>query len=117
MTRLSWDKPKKIMSSQAREQEYQSDTSIPGTYVPNMSAEDKARWKAKYVGGDDPRVEVRVSITGVQVVMVIRGPSEVELSMNGKLKGDYLVFSDFKAAIEEANARLLLEAELRRIGR
>lgn len=108
MTRLSWEKPKKLRPFSEHAQEYQSDTGIPGTYVPNMSLEEKSRWKAKYVGGDDPRVEVRVTIRGIQVVMVIRSSSDVELSMNGKLKGDYLVFSDFKAAIEEANARLLV---------
>lgn len=49
-----------------------SDSGVDGTYVPNMSKADNERWKAKHITGENERIEIRVSIHGVQVVIVVR---------------------------------------------
>lgn len=108
---LSWAKSKKIETPGVHADKYQSDSGIRGTYVQNMTPEDQRRWKAKYVGGEDPRVEVRVTLgqPGVQVLMVMRSLHEVELSMNGKLYIGYDVLYQLSIAGVEADERLKLE--------
>lgn len=58
---LCWDKPKKVMTAKQREDTYSSDCGVPGTFVPNMSDDDRGRWKAKLVGhkAGHPQVEIR----------------------------------------------------------
>lgn len=68
---LDFNKPKKIMSEKERADKYSSDCSVPGTYVPNMSKEDMKKWKGKYVKGKDERVEIRKSISGTQLVVIV----------------------------------------------
>ena len=69
---LCWEKPKKVMSKEEWAGN-QADSAPPGTYMPNMSDEDRAKWKAKLVGQKVgfPQVEIRkdstviiVSLTG-----------------------------------------------------
>lgn len=69
---LMWDRPKPVMSREEREG-YQADGAPPGTYMPNMSAEDVARWKAKLVGQKTgfPQVEIRKDST--VVILSLRG--------------------------------------------
>jgi hypothetical protein len=50
---------------------FQSDAGINGTYVPNMSKEDMNLWKAKHIKGDDERIEIRKTIEGVQLLIVV----------------------------------------------
>jgi len=61
MGTIMWDKPKKIMTEKIRRERFQSDSGIPGTYVPNMTNDDIKRWKGKIVGKttDSPQVEIR----------------------------------------------------------
>jgi hypothetical protein len=56
---LDFDKPKKLRPTVAHNAVHSSDSGVDGTYVPNMSRKDRAKWKAKQIGGDDPRVEIR----------------------------------------------------------
>jgi len=58
---IMWNKPKKIMTKETRRNRFQSDCGVPGTYVPNISGEDRKRWKGKIVGKttDSPQVEIR----------------------------------------------------------
>ena len=46
---LCFDKPKKVRSTEEHNKTYMSDSGIAGTYVPNMSEEDKNKWKAKHI--------------------------------------------------------------------
>jgi hypothetical protein len=62
---------KKIRSTAEHNSKYGSDSGIPGTYVPNMSEEDKNKWKAKHIKGDDERIEIRKSFNGVQILIVV----------------------------------------------
>lgn len=73
MSVLMWDKPKRVMSSEEREDRYSADGAPPGTYVPNMSTADKARWKAKLVGKKVgfPQVELRKD--GMVIVLSLKG--------------------------------------------
>lgn len=66
---LSWDKPGKVMSEQDRRDTFASDSGVPGTFVPNMSNADVARWKAKLVGhkSGHPQVEIRKDSTVIIV--------------------------------------------------
>lgn len=69
---LMWDKPKKAMSS-ADWSSLSADGAPPGVYVPNMSDEDRHRWKAKLVGQATgfPQVEIRKDST--VIVLSLRG--------------------------------------------
>jgi hypothetical protein len=68
---LDFEKPKKVKSSEDHNKIYMSDSGVAGTYVPNMSDEDKNKWKAKHIKGDDERIEIRKSLNGVQILIVI----------------------------------------------
>jgi hypothetical protein len=112
MSILSWEKPKKARSTDAHNEAHQSDTGIPGTYVPNMSDADKDRWKAKKVGGKRPRVEIRKTARGAglidgkptyaQVLLVVTA-DKVQVSSNGKA---VLNAEEVMGAIGEARAVL-----------
>ncbi|HPI82924.1 MAG TPA: hypothetical protein PK122_06885 [Candidatus Paceibacterota bacterium] len=68
---LSFDKPKKIHSTEEHNKMFPSDSGISGTYVPNMSKEDQLKWKAKHIKGDDERVEIRKEFGGANLVVIV----------------------------------------------
>ena len=68
---LTFEVPKKINSTQKHNEMHLSNADVNGTYVPNMSKEDMNRWKAKHIKGDDERVEIRKTLDGVQVLIVV----------------------------------------------
>ena len=108
---LSFEKPKKLRPTTEHAEEYQSDTNIAGTYVPNMSEADKLKWKAKRVkSGDDPRVEIRKTLSGAaglyaQVLLVVRKDSVV-MSANGKMGFSNLDWMNLLEAVAEAHVAL-----------
>ena len=57
---LDWNKPEKVMTTKEWKS-ISADNAPQGVFVPNMSEEDRLKWKAKFFGGEDPRVEVRKS--------------------------------------------------------
>ena len=67
-TVLYWDKPKKVMTKEEWAGN-QADGAPPGTFTPNMSDEDRAKWKAKLVGQKTgfPQVEIRKDSTVIIV--------------------------------------------------
>jgi hypothetical protein len=81
MSILYWQTPAKAMPREEWEQ-ISADGAPPGVYVPNMSKADRERWKAKRIGGTDRRVEVRKTLGGTQMLMVVRPDGSVKLSMN-----------------------------------
>jgi hypothetical protein len=114
MSLLSWDKPKKVRTTEAHNNTFVADGAPPGTYVPNMSDEDAHKWKAKKVGGKDPRVEIRVTVNGkargsdrwgpsAAVLLVVRTDGTVVFSANGKAE---LKVEDLKQALDEAKIAL-----------
>lgn len=68
---LNFEQPKRLRSTEKHNEMYSSDSGIAGTYVPNMSEEDKNKWKAKRIGGEDERIEIRKTINGVQLLIVV----------------------------------------------
>lgn len=108
---LSFEKPKKLRSTEEHNDIFQSDTNIAGTYVPNMSEEDKLKWKAKKISGDDPRVEIRktvygkapdIAVSGYAQVLIVVRKSSVVISSNGRMVFDATNWDDLKDAVDEA---------------
>ena len=95
------------MPTEQHNEYYASDSGIAGTYVPNMSPEDKLKWKAKHINGKDHRVEIRKTIGGTQLLIVVHDDWKVDLSANGKLVFDTGSWLDLKNAVDEAKIVLL----------
>ena len=122
---LCFDKPNKVRSTEEHYKTYMSDSGIAGTYVPNMSEEDKNKWKAKHIKGDDERIKIRKTMNGVQVLIVVykkerpvkwnannrdewsKRHQNVQMSMNGKLDMTWDEFWDINEAVKEALEILL----------
>lgn len=123
---LDFEKPKRARSTEKHNSTYSSDTGVAGTYVPNMSEKDMRKWKAKKVGGDDPRVEVRKTVSGsdpmlakklagrgyafaghcsAQVLIIVRVKGVV-MSGNGRMVFDNKTWGELHAAVAEAQALL-----------
>ena len=107
---LSFDKPEKIMSD-AEWKSISADGAPPGVYTPNMSDEDKERWKGKLIKGKDPRIEIRKTFRGkgyyAQVLIVVWKdvPEEfpdVVISTNGKIGASFQKMEEMHEAIKEA---------------
>jgi hypothetical protein len=86
-----WDKPKKKMSKEEWEL-ISADGAPPGVYTPNMSDDDRKRWKAKKIGGKNPRVEIRKTCVGTnykgshafsQLLLIVLKDGRVQMSANG----------------------------------
>jgi len=69
MTVLFWGKPKKVRSKEKWAEHYGFEDGPTGGYEPNMSEEDKSKWKAKLTGTKlgYPQVEIRKSGTVIVV--------------------------------------------------
>lgn len=124
---LDWDKPKKAMSTEEW-QSISADGAPPGVYVPNMSDDDMKKWKAKLIGGKNPRVEIRktvagsprpapkrmqswtATITNYAQVLIIVDADSVRISANGTMDFQITEFIELDAAVKEA--RLVLLGEL-----
>lgn len=122
---LCFDKPKKVRSTEKHNKMFQSDSGIAGTYVPNMSKNDTEKWKGKHIKGDDERIEIRKTINGVNIVIIVyKHPNpvkwngdnmvnwynrhhDIKMSMNGKLDMKYNDWYDMVEAIREATEILL----------
>lgn len=117
MNVLMWDKPAKIMTEEERAAAYQADGAPPGVYVPNMSDEDRRRWKAKKIGGDHPRVEIRKD-TFVVIVSLGGGyhykhykPKQTEgvnihIAAAGPIMLTFEEWAEFQQAVQEAREAL-----------
>jgi len=105
MNILSFDKPKKLCSTEQHNEDHQSDSGIAGTYVSNMSEADKLAWKAKHIKGADPRVEIRKTLSSeqgyAQVLLMVR-TSGVVMSANGRMVFSIRDWHDLQHAVVEA---------------
>ena len=123
---LSFEKPKKLRKTEEHNKMYQSDSGIAGTYAPNMSKEDQNLWKAKHIKGDDERIEIRKSIGGAQMLIVVykkiryvpwnidstewnKNHNNVRISMNGKVDMLFHEYDHMVQAIIEAKGIFLLK--------
>ena len=110
MSLLCWDKPEQKRPTTEHNDKFQSDSGVDGTFVPNMSEEDMDKWKAKKVGGTDPRVEIRKTTRGpargsdkygsyAQALLTVRwdtskGRASATFSSNGKAEFDLVDLRD-----------------------
>jgi hypothetical protein len=117
---ITFDKPKKIRNTEVHNRMHTSDSGIAGTYVPNMSEADMNKWRAKHIKGDDERIEIRKTINGVQVLIVVfkkprhvkwnynnqdewrKRHENIKISMNGTLDMTDEEYKELRAAIEDA---------------
>lgn len=121
---LMWEKPEKVLSKEDWANSGIFDGGPTGGYIPNMSDADRSAWKAKYIKGKFPRVEIRKTTTnGTQILIVVstggfpgrNGKAEtrsegkhVRISLNGPAFFSKSEFIQLNLAIDEA--RRLLEA-------
>lgn len=109
-TPLSWERPAPLLDAVEHAEKYQSDSGIPGTYVPNMSEADRVKWKAKKIGGEDPRVEIRKGFPhGVLALIVVRRrppTNTITMSMNGKAEFTLQDWTDMAFGVAEAKQAL-----------
>jgi hypothetical protein len=68
---LNFEKPKKVRSTEEHNDLFSSDSGIAETFVSNMSKEDRYKWKAKHISGNDERVEIRKTLSGSQVLIIV----------------------------------------------
>jgi hypothetical protein len=128
---LSFDKPKKVRTTEEHNRAFASNAEAAGTYVPNMSKKDKLRWKAKKIGGPDKRIEIRKTIEGfdptlksqlfgnpatpqtpktncyAQILMIVRPDGSVIMSSNGRMAFDSATWSELQLAKNEAFMELM----------
>jgi len=108
---ISWDKPKKIMSTEAHNNYYSSDSGIAGTYISNMSKEDRLKWKGKkIIKSDNPRIEIRKEIGGANVLIIIsKSNPNCTISTNGKITMSLKEMDELYDVVNEANELLIKE--------
>jgi len=116
MTILSWDKPKLEEDYATWASRHVADSAPPGVYIPNMSKEDRRKWKAKLVGkrSGDLTVEIRRecgSLVAIKVGTVRQGKTilvdyDIAISANGPIWLTLVEWDEMQQAIEEAKTEL-----------
>ena len=127
MNILNFDKPKKVLSTEKHNKEYSSDSGIDGTYVSNMSKEDKLKWKGKHIKGDIERIEIRTEEPKTNLLVIVyknpqieswgdvryglhyNDPYQIKMSMNGQSKWTMEQWSILHLAVNEAKEILGIE--------
>ena len=108
MTIINWDKPKKLRSTEKHNNMCSSDCGVPGTYVPNMSYEDRESWKGKHINKtkNNERIELRKTFSRcgsyAQVLIVLEKEGTVSISSNGKIAMTFDDWDEVNAVVKEA---------------
>ena len=121
-----WDKPRQVMTSTEYEA-ISADGAPPGVYAPNMSREDAYTWRAKKIGGKNPRVEIRKTVSGpdptggptpgwaspgyvhgcfAQLLIVVMADGRVRMSQNGPAVYGEGEWAELTSAVREAREAL-----------
>lgn len=114
---INFEKPKKVLSTEDHNKQYSSDSGVNGTYVPNMSKEDRYKWKGKHIKGNNERVEVRKTFHGCNVLIIVykltsyifepnkynRNPPtfDIHISTNGAIKMTLSEYDELTKIIDE----------------
>lgn len=127
MAILDFNKVKKVRTSSEHNSIYMSDSGIAGTYVPNMAQSDMEKWKAKHITGSNERIEIRKTLGGTQLLIIVRKnkpmkypknydretwkqyndqKGSVKMSMNGSIWMTFEEQTELINAIEEAKTIL-----------
>lgn len=129
MTILMWDAPKKLRTPQQNAEHYGFEDGPTGGYVPNMSAADAWRWKAKMTGQKRgvKQVELRKTFRSAQVTIIVcldggytykhYGPGQhmdtngiqIHFATNGPIQMSFEEMAEINVAVQEAKAELLHE--------
>ncbi len=120
---LMWDKPAKKMAVDEWKDSYGFEDGPTGGYLPNMSDQDAARWKAKLVGKttSSPQVEIRRTLGSYQLLLIVslgggykykwytREQTQgvnVHLSANGPIAMSFQDVQDMSTVVQEAREYL-----------
>jgi len=116
MAILSWDKPQRQETYEEWASRHVADSAPPGVYVPNMSKEDRRKWKAKLVGkrSGDLTVEIRRECGSLVVIKVgtvrhgkkIMADYDIAISANGPIWLTLKECEEMQQAINEAKVEL-----------
>lgn len=117
---ICWEKPKKLRSTEKHNAMHSSDSGVDGTYVPNMSAKDRGKWKGKITQvTTSPQVEVRkdsfvviVGLDGYTYKYYRRIPKDgyggstkglnIHIAAAGPIQMSFKVWEEFIAVVREA---------------
>lgn len=113
---LNFNKPQKVRTSADHNNMFQSDSGVAGTYVSNMSDNDKRKFKAKHIKGDHERIEIRVEMNSANILVKVfkkannsnewkhgqDNHNEIQFSTNGKIDISLRKWEKLNQAIEEA---------------
>ena len=118
-TVINWGKPRKIHSSADHVEMYQSDSGVPGTYMPNMSDADIKAWKGKVVGSTTSSPQVEIRKDSMVIVVSLGGGYQykfykrertvginIHISMAGPTQLTFKEWDEMKVAVEEAKQKL-----------
>ncbi len=105
---LYWGKPAKLIDQKIHNETYIFDGGPLGGYVPNMSLDDRRKWKAKLVGvrSSTPTVEIRKEMGSNVLIKVTK--EGIKISSNGPFYMDEKTYDEFNQAIKEARIKLTL---------
>lgn len=106
---LYWGKIEKARSPEEHANMYSADGAPPGVYASNMSPNDELLWRAKYIGGENRRVEIRTSELGVNLVLIVYADFSMKVSMNGTAWFDLDGWINLQQAVKEAQDKLTSE--------
>ena len=128
---INWDKPKKLRSTKEHNEMYMSDCEVDGTYVSNMSRQDKETWKGTLKTHKDgsEQVELRKTFGSAQLLIIVaddgynykyykRDPEKpyqnstkefnMHVSMNGPLQLTFDQWEEIGRAVQEARNKLVV---------
>lgn len=109
---LCFDKPKKARSTEEHNIGCSSDCGVPGTYVPNMSREDRKKWKGKIVGKSGKRplqIEIRknsfvtvVGLKGYKYKYYDTTKFNIHVAAAGPIQMTFKDWEEWRQCVEEA---------------
>ncbi len=88
-----------------------SDCGVPGTYVPNMSREDRAKWKGKITGTrrGKPQIEIRkdsfvtiVGLNGYKYKYYDTTKFNIHVGASGPIVMTFEGWEEWRQVVEEA---------------
>jgi len=102
MSILMWDKPKQVLTKEEWSN-IVADSAPPGVYQPNMSADDRLKWRAKLIKGNPPRVEIRKGYKcGVNQLVIVTLARGLSIGANGTIILGWEDYQELQQAIAEA---------------
>jgi len=109
---LCFEKPKKINSTKEHNDYYSADCDVPGTYVPNMSRDDREKWKGKILGKSGKRplqIEIRknsfvtvVGLKGYKYKHYNTTKFNIHVAAAGPIQLTFEEWEEWRKCVEEA---------------